>query len=415
MQHKIKKPNNKIMENLKNYLLALFLMVSTFTFAQQENPFTINWHNGFKLESADKQFNLKFGGRIMFDQAFFSQNNALDNSFGNLSTKNGFEFRRARLFTSGTIYGNIDYKLQFDFAGGNAVLKDAYITIKKIPTMGHIRIGHFKEPFRFESLTSSKYMTFMERNFGSEFSADRNSGIMIFNDFLNHRISYQTGLFRNADSFGNDKKANNGYAITSRLAVAIIKNKEKKQLLHLGVSYSYRKPENNTYHIASRPEAHLSGIKYIDTNTITDVNNVSLVNVESAFVSGPIAIQAEYLNSSVKSLTTYNFSSYYAQASYFLTGESKSYKSPLGGFGRVHPKENFGGKNKGIGAWEIALRYSKADLNSKSIFGGEESNITLGLNWYLNPATRIMLNHVWANIKNAGNANVFEMRFQIDF
>ena len=102
--------------------------------------------------------------------------------------------------------------------------------------------------------------------------------------------------------------------------------------------------------------------------------------------------------------------------SYFLTGEYKKYKSSYSGFGRIKPKSNFGGtENKGLGAWEIALRYSNSDLNNKNVLGGQQSDIMVGLNWYLNPVTRIMLNKVWANIKNFGNANAFEVRFQVDF
>ena len=71
--------------------------------------------------------------------------------------------------------------------------------------------------------------------------------------------------------------------------------------------------------------------------------------------------------------------------------------------------------NKGIGAWEVALRYTDTNLNSQNIMGGEQSDITLGLNWYLNSATRIMLNQVWTHFKDQGNLNIFEVRFQIDF
>ena len=98
-----------------------------------------------------------------------------------------------------------------------------------------------------------------------------------------------------------------------------------------------------------------------------------------------------------------------------MTGESKNYKNSYAGFDRVKPTNNFGGDNNGAGAWEIALRYSTSDLNNEDIFGGEQSDITLGVNWHLNPSTRIMLNNVWADIKDAGKMNVFQVRFQIDF
>lgn len=407
---------------IKPALTTLTLFTLAFISAQEikENPFQFKWDNGFKLESADKQFKLQFGGRIMIDHAFFNQDSDLDDVFGELETENGTEFRRARFFFSGTIYGNVNFKLNVDFAGEKVVLKDAYIGFKNIPVVGNIRVGHIKEPFRFEALNSSKYFTFMERALPIDFVQERNNGILFFNDFQNKKLSLQAGYFRNEANNSSDKAANDGYAFTTRATTLALNNKEKKQLLHLGVGYSYRKSDSKEYKVSSRPEAHLSSVKYIDTGTIEDVENVNLVNFETLFVTGSLAFQGEYLTTKVNtgnvtSINNYNFSSYYGQVSYFLTGESKKYKSSYDGLDRVKPKNNFGGNKKGAGAWEVALRFSNSDLNSKDIFGGEQSDITLGINWYLNPVTRIMLNYVWVDVENVGKANIFQARFQIDF
>jgi phosphate-selective porin OprO/OprP len=412
------------MKKLKNYILITLLLASTFTFAQKqekkENPFSFKWDNGFKLESADKNFKLKFGGRIMVDHAFFSQNNDLDATLGKLETKNGTEFRRARLFTSGTIYKNVDFKLQIDFAGGKAELKDAYMGIKKIPVFGHIRVGHVKEPFRFDALTSSKYITFMERALPIDFMQERDNGIIAFNDFFDKKLSLQAGYFRNQSNNSSDLAANNGFAFTARATTLAFNNKEKNQLLHLGIGYSHRNPDTNEFRITSKPEAHLSSVKYISTGTISNVKSINLINFETVFIAGPFSFQGEYLTAKVNKQNTllannYNFSSYYGQISYFLTGEHKKYKSSYAGLDRVHPIKNYGGEKNGSGAWEVALRFSNSDLNDTTILGGEQSDVTLGLNWYLNPSTRVMFNNVWANIKDTGNANVFQVRFQIDF
>ena len=410
------------MNEMKNYVLIILLLMATVSFTQEkkENPFSAKWDNGFKVESADKNFKLKFGGRIMVDHAFFSQNDDLESVFGELGTKNGTEFRRARFFTSGTVYGNVDFKLQIDFSGGDVVLKDAYLGIKKVPLVGNVRVGHVKEPFRFDALTSSKYITFMERALPIDFMQERNNGILLFNDFLDKKLSLQAGYFRNQSNSSSDKAANDGYAFTARATALALNNKDKKQLLHLGVGYSYRKPDSKQFRVRSRPEAHLSSERYISSGTIADVDNVNLVNFETVFVGGPFSFQGEYLKSKVNmeslaAIDNYNFNSYYGHVSYFLTGESKKYKNSYAGFDRVKPKNNFGGDNNGSGAWEVALRYSTSDLNSEDISGGEQSDVTLGLNWYLNPSTRIMFNNVWADIKDAGKANIFQVRFQIDF
>jgi len=68
-----------------------------------------------------------------------------------------------------------------------------------------------------------------------------------------------------------------------------------------------------------------------------------------------------------------------------------------------------------LGAWEIAARYSELDLNDGSITGGKLSNITAGLNWYLNPNTRLMWNYIHADKDDVGEADMLLMRLQVDF
>ena len=288
-----------------------------------------------------------------------------------------------------------------------------YIGLRDVPVVGNIRIGNVKEPLRLEMLTSSKYISFMERSLISDYAQQRNNGILVMNDFIDDRFSFQVGLFRNANGNADDVLANDGYVFTGRLTGLPIHN--ENQLLHLGFSYSYRKPETQEYSVKSRPESHLSSLSYINTGTIPDVQNINIVNLEAAFVAGAFSTQAEWLSANVNATdNTYNFTGYYGQIGYFLTGEHKKYKGSYEGFDRIKPKQNFMGKN-GPGAWEAALRYSFSDLNSGMVAGGEQSDITLGLNWYLNPVTRFMFNYIWEDIKSIGNAKTFEVRFQIDF
>lgn len=104
------------------------------------------------------------------------------------------------------------------------------------------------------------------------------------------------------------------------------------------------------------------------------------------------------------------------QLSYFLTGESRPYKKSAGCFDRVRPKKNFAWKGeRGPGAWELAGRYSWLDLDDAAVDGGTLQDFTLGLNWHLNPNTRVMWNYIHANAEDQGDADIFGMRLQIDF
>ncbi len=380
--------------------------------------FKTKWDNGYKVESEDGAFKMKFGGRIMYDFAAFGQDDEMEDAFGEF--KNGVEFRRLRFFNSGTVYSNVGYKLQIEFSGGKVVLKDAFIDLKKIPGIGVLRIGHFKEPYRLEVLTSSKYMTFMERSLGIGLTPERNTGIMVLNQTSSGKLNWQLGLFRNGNSAGDDKDAGGGINLTGRLAGVIPFDQERSdQFIHVGASFSLRNQESEEYGISSRPETHL-GPKYLSTGTIENVDNVNLIGLEAALVSGPFSLQSEFMQSKVNLGTgsgqsSFSLPTFYAQASYFLTGESRKYKykGAFEGFDRVKPKQNFG--SEGSGAWEIALRYSNANWNDGDLTGGKLNDITLGVNWYLNPVSRIMANYILANLDDVGKTNIFQMRMQLDF
>jgi len=124
---------------------------------------------------------VKVGGRINWDLAVYDQDVvSLAHPYGNL--QNGSEFRRARIFLKGDAFHVLDYKLQFDFAESDAAFRDAYITVKELPLLQHVRFGQFKEPFGLEQLGNANYLTFMERSLCDEgtFVPARKTGVMTF-------------------------------------------------------------------------------------------------------------------------------------------------------------------------------------------------------------------------------------------
>lgn len=391
-------------------LFILSMMCSTISWAQ-DNGFSTKWSNGYKVESDDGQFKMKFGGRIQLDMAYFNQDDETKATLG--TATDGVEFRRVRFFNSGTIYGNVKYKLQLDFSGGKVSFKDVYMELTKIPVIKNIKIGHFKEPMRMEVLTSSKYIMFMERALTTAFMPERSTGLMAHRGFHDDRINAAVGLFRNSDKFGDDK-AKDTYNVTARVfGTPIYQDEDKYRVLHFGAAMSSRNPNTGEYKYSSTPESHLAP-KYLNTGDIKRVNNVNIIQGELAYVHGPLSVQGEYLSTTVnkKADTTYQFNSWYAMATFFITGEHRNYKG--GAFGRVKPKKNLG-EDGGMGAWELAVRLSHATLNDGNIMGGILDDITIGLNWYLNPATKVMFNYIMANLQDIGKTSIGQVRVQVDF
>lgn len=404
-------------------LISCFAMwIGPVSAEEKGSDFTAHWKNGIRLTSKDKNFKLKIGGRIMTDWASIDPDTELEDDFPALEGA-GVEFRRARLYTSGTVYGTVDFKAQYDFAGGDADFKDVYLGLKKVPGVGHIKVGHSKEPFSLEELTSSKYITFMERSLPNAFAPGRNTGFKLHNAALDERLTWAVGYFYNTDGFGETFEDYSNTNLTARVTGLPLYGDKGKRLLHLGLSYSNqsRDEAHTTVRFRERPEAHMASDRLVDTGGIA-ADGVSLIDPEVALVFGPFSVQGEYMKASVDSTAQNDpgFSGYYVYASYFITGEHRRYKTSSGSFSRVKPRNNFHSKKGGAGAWEIAVRLSSLDLNDEGISGGKEDNTTVGVNWYLNPNTRVMLNYVNADLEertgvDEGSVTIIESRFQIDF
>ena len=149
-----------------------------------------------------------------------------------------------------------------------------------------------------------------------------------------------------------------------------------------------------------------------------------IIDPEWALVLGPLSFQAEYVHTFVNAAAAEdpNFWGGYVYCSYFFTGEHRLYDLKKGVFGKVSPRNDFRFCGTGLGAWELALRYSYLDLNSGKIQGGKESNLTAGLNWYMNENLRISFNYIHADVWDRaaldvhhGNADIYQGRFQISF
>ncbi len=163
---------------------------------------------------------------------------------------------------------------------------------------------------------------------------------------------------------------------------------------------------------------------FLSTGTLlTDFYN--LLGTELLWVEGPFSLQTESMVNFVQ-LADGNHGTLwgsYAQVGYFLTGEHRPYDRKNGAIDRVMPFTNFGpclrcGK-PGLGAWEIAGRWSHLNLNDRSISGGTMTDFTVGVNWYWNPYTKFVFNFVHAVPDAPGfpksQTNMFGMRTQIDF
>ncbi|MBE7444174.1 MAG: porin [Planctomycetia bacterium] len=389
--------------------------------AKEPEDFRVYWKEGLNFDTINKNFKLKIGGRIGQDWGWFREDNEIRDTIGD--QVDGAEFRWARLYISGTIYNNIDFKMEYDFAGGGRPsFTDVFVELKEIPVAGNFRVGHFKEPFSLETLTSNNYITFMERALPNVFSPARNTGMMLYNAAMDKRMTWAGGVFRNSNDFGDsegDSTTEGGYSFSGRLTGLPWYEEEGRRLLHTGFGYSYQNAFENKIRFSQTPEMHMAD-KFVDTGTIA-AEAVHLFGPELAIVYGPLSFQTEYVFAKVDledgGGSDPDFSGFYFYASYFLTGENRRYNTKNGSFDIVKPKKNFKW-GESIGAIELAARYSAVDLEDEDISGGRLQDGTVGVNWYLNPNMRVMLNYVHADADFSGEdgtADLVGLRFNIFF
>ena len=379
------------------------------------NQFRVYWQDGVRMDSADEQFKLRIGGRIMNDWAFVGADDSLVESLGPLGTlvRDGTQFRRARLYAFGVLYDRIEYRAEFDFADRFGNFSDIYVGLRDVPVLGTLKAGHFKEPFGLEALTSSNNITLLERSAGGAFAPLRNIGIAFQNSVAKGRISYAAGVFREALSAGNSV-GSGGPNLTARVTGLPVYADGGRKYLHVGAAYSHQGAPLGVTLFGSRPEANL--LPPFVLTPLLETSSYNMVGLEAAAVAGPFSVQSEYMKSSVNSVSSGDptFSGFYVLGSFFLTGEHRPYWHGGGAFDRVRPNSSFM-DDGGTGAWEIVARYSQLDLNDQLVRGGEMKNFTFGVNWHLNPYSRIMWNYVRSEVEDTGNADILQMRFKIDF
>lgn len=380
--------------------------------------------------SKDGNFSANWGGRVELDWLWASGDESLEGAVGPLT--DGVFFRRARLHAAGTLYESIDYYAEFEFAPvDNTVFQDVWMQLRDVPWLGHIRAGHLKVPFGLENETSAKHLTFLERSAVHDaFQQEYDPGLMFWNTFLDDDLRLAAAFLRfdpreSGQSFGDGE-----YSFASRLSGAVWHNDDDTSLIHLGIAYRHNEAafDANTgfsgFQFRARPEIRNTP-RFVDTGFFA-ASHTDFVGLEAALVQGRFSAQAEFIQvqtddavsgATVRDLKAQGF---YLAASFFLTGEHRPYSRSNGGFGRIKPYKNASPKDGlGIllgGAWEAKARYSEVDFSEFG--GGKLQTVTIGLNWYLIPNSKVLVDYIIADREatlGPGRAHLLGLRFNAEF
>jgi phosphate-selective porin OprO and OprP len=367
----------------------------------KSNPTLEVGKKGLVVKNPDGDFSIKFGGRMHADYTNHSGESELPT---NNRPINGTQIRRGRIALSGTVYNDYDYMIEPDFANDNVSIKDLFLVYHgfNFDTPLELTLGHQKHAMSMEIQESSNDIMFTERSFVSALTVpffDRAIGINAKAFGPNWNV--QSGFYGDSMGSSADSTDNNegrGFGIRGTWAPIM----EEGKLLHLGANYGYRKTSDSGRANSSAPRfryrtTNMSDLEIVDA-TLNDMEDVQTGLLELSAMYGPLSFQSEFAKSDVSrdSNADVDFTAWYAQVGYTLTGESRTYKGSDGEFKRLSPKKEFSLKKGTWGAWEVAARYDEIDLEDGIVAGGEAKRVSLSLNWYLNDDVRILAGYTRA-------------------
>ena len=404
---------------------------------QKKLALQAGYDNGFFIKSADEQFLLKLNGYLQTDLRFF------EGGENRTSQPDTFDLRRARLIVSGNIFKYFEYKLETELnAGAKSILTDGFLNVNYTPLV-NFQVGQFKKPIGYESPISDANTDFITKAIAVENIVGtpdaRDIGVMLKGALFNKTLAYYLAMLNGTGA--NNLNDSHDFTYAGRLVASPFKNTDNFFLKGLNFGGSLSIGDRQLHKSA---DIGLAGRTKPFNNISVDVDGQRfVVGPELAWYIGPFGLKSEYIyqseernkipekdktgtviaNHNLKDLIS---KGYYISAMYMLTGENMSEN--------IIPKKNVFNGSGGLGAWEVAARLEGMSVNKDSgtedVLAGENvlhnkvSTFTLGLNWYLNPNVKLMVN--WAlnkfskqqNLKDTtigDTENIFLTRFQFKF
>ncbi len=344
-----------------------------------------------KLTSADGNFEYKIDGRMMLDTGFVDNSQDANELFANT------EFRRVRLAIKTKMFKDWAGEFDVDFADEELDIKDMWVSYNGLPNT-IIKLGNSKPNFCMNEVTTSRWITFMERSMVSDaFSPGRRIGFGATNwgKYYFAGLSVFGDELKGDQEYASEAEQSESYGFSTRLVGRPIIADDNSTVLHLGLNYMNHKPaksDGDEYGIKVRPEAHFVDYKFLDTDKVDAVEDITTYGLELAAKWNKLSFQTEYIKAKLNR-TAGNvepeYDGWYAMVSYFITDDQRPYNQDDAEFGPIVPTGKWG-------ALEVALRYSNLDLNdlAAGVEGGSADAVTLALNWYINNNFMIKANYV---------------------
>lgn len=354
-----------------------------------------NWATTF--EAGGLEFGLR--GTLQYDYNQFDDDRRAN---GSEAFEDDDAWRRREFYAVVRRKGVFELNVGYDFLP--ETWSDVFLKLNT--RAGDFRVGHFKTPVGWEDGNTSQSTTlFLERSAAeSTFYEGRRSGLeWVWEKTPGWR-------FTAAGFTGEDlNDENDGTTLAARVVHTPVL--DDVRVLHLGVSASRERREDDTVRFRARPNAGLTEVRLVDTGALAS-DHIDRLGLEAAWRQGPWLVQGEYLtarNDAPDGGEDFTGNGVYVQAAYSLTGETRPYAASS--FGNLKPKNKWG-------AVDVVVRFARLDLDDGDVRGGVQKDWSLGSNWYISKYLKLQANYVRVDSDRRGaslDPHLFEVRGQIAF
>ena len=346
----------------------------------------------------------------------------------------GAYFRRARFGFEGNVARDFNYRVVAELGGsgteGPARINDFWIGYTGFAPFA-IQVGAFSPPANMDDSIGVESSLFIERASPAELSrtlggADGRIGLGLRGNGARwmSALTLTTRTVNDAEVFDSQLAAVGRFG--TLLATAADYN------VHVGLNgtYVFQPPDQGStaaagqrhvMRLRDRPEIRVDSTRLVDTGSI-DTDSAYVYGLEAAANWKNWYLQAESFRygfertAATALLPDPSFDGFYVQGSWILTGATRRYEMASAAFQAPRPFVPFSSAG-GLGAWELALRYSHLDLDFHSglagtaatadaIRGGTQDIWTFGVNWYVNTNVKVMLNWLHVDVDRLNPAGV---------
>jgi len=399
------------------------------------------------IASRDGKSSLSITSLVQADAATFDDAAVTGPKGTPILSRSGFNFRRAQIGVQGTIDKDFGYKFNYDFGGAGgqesgaesiitnttppvvainpsgARVQSAYVSYTGILDPFMFRIGAFPTPANLADATDAADLLFNERPSPAQLSRgldgdDGRDGL----GFQGSGNIWFTSAYLTTDTFGKGQ-IEGQEAFVGRAAIAPVQDASSNFNIHLGGNIGdVFHPEGTNpssctttagacylESFSDRPELREWNVTWINSGGI-NARSAYSAGLEGAVSYGPVLLEGENFwygidrRTPSAGETNPNFSGWYVQGSWVLTGEPRTYNMTTASFRRPDPVNDFDPATDSWGAWELAARYSDTDLNydvnslvtGNQVRGGDQAIWSGGLNFY--PSYNLKFMFDWQNV-----------------